>query len=103
VEEDRLMQVRVMIADTLVRRPHSDAREGMVVVEYVDHRSTTHLQALDAAWRICNAAHHLLDDGESRLRDVWDARSGGLGLGVGDLVEVDGVRYRCAPSGWDTL
>ena len=96
-----MMRVKVVVTDALVRVVDDpDARFPLVGLEYDDRRSTTVGEALDAAWTICTAAHHKLTEPEARLRDVWDAQAGGLGLSVGDLVEVDGVRYRRTPQGW---
>jgi hypothetical protein len=96
-----MMRVKVIAMDALVRiAGDPDARYPLVGLEYEDRRSTNVDEALDSVWRICTSAHHKLTDSESRLRDAWDAQGGGLGLSVGDLVEVDGVRYRRQPSGW---
>lgn len=94
------MRVRVIVADSLIRHPEGASRVPLGVLEYRDRRSTSVEEALDVAWRICNAAPHLLDEQQARLRDVWTARSGGLGLSVGDVVEVDGRKFRCEREGW---
>ena len=94
------MLVRITVNDSLVRHPDDRLRVPLRVLEYRDSRSTTVEEALDVAWRICNAAPHLLDEQQARLRDVWTGRSGGLGLSVGDVVEVDGRRFRCEREGW---
>lgn len=97
------MQIKITIADSLVRTPDDPSPVPLVAMEYRDRRSTTVQEALDVAWRICNAAPHLLDERQARLRDVWEGRSGGLGLSVGDVVEVDGARFRCEREGWTGL
>ncbi len=104
------MQVTLMVADSLVRHPLEVREDGShipsprlpkVVMTYQDRRSTSVAEALDAAWRICNAAPSKLTEAEARLRDVWDARAGGAALSVGDVVEVDGESWRCTPEGWE--
>lgn len=97
------MDIRVMIADSLVRLTGDGSRVPKVLLEYRDRRSTSVEEALESVWRICNAARHLLDEGEGALRDVWDFRAGGLRVGVGDCVEVDGVLWRCEAAGWSLV
>lgn len=95
------MQVSVILADVLLRTTDPSAsRVPKVVMSYTDRRSGSDIEALDECWRICNAAPHLLDETEQQLRDVWDSAAGGLGLSVGDVVEVDGRPYECRPDGW---
>jgi hypothetical protein len=93
------MQVRIVVANTLACFADDDFVPE-VVMAYRDRRSVTVTDALDQAWRICNAAHHRLDEAEQRLRAAWDACAGGLALSVGDVVEVDGNVFVCAPDGW---
>mgnify|MGYP003329318393 CR=1 FL=1 len=94
------MHIRVIILDSLVRYPDSNSTVPLAGLEYWDRRSTTSAEALETVWRICNAAPTKLTETELALRDVWDAAAGGLGLSVGDVVEVDGKQFRCTEEGW---
>lgn len=96
------MQIKVFVEDDLARHPAG--RQGLrLLVEFEDRRSRSVEEALDSVWRVTNGAPHLLDEAEQSLRGFWDVRAGGMSLSIGDVVEVDGVRWRCCAEGWSEM
>lgn len=62
---------------------------------YDDRTSTTRQAAAERAFTIVNGSIHHLDEVDLELRRRFRALNPGVGLGVGDFVEVNGVKLRC--------
>ena len=95
------MKVRIETVNDLCRLVKPDTERSVVLhFEYVDDESTSHREACQRAWRITSAAIMRLNEKDLSIRMKWEANARGLGLSVGDVVSVDGVRYQCCPDGW---
>ena len=70
------------------------------VLSWDDPVSGTPRAALEKAWSLTNANPERLDGWEAGVRSEWDRVAGGLSLGVGDVVVVDGTRYSCVTGGF---
>jgi len=66
------------------------------VLEY----TSKHLgeEAAEEAYHIFNAPEEMLDEDERLVVQQYRGHS----LSVGDVVQVDGIEYLCAGSGWQT-
>jgi len=62
---------------------------------YDDRTSVTREAAAERAFTIVNGSIHHLDEADLELRRRFRALNPGIGLGVGDVVEVNGVKLRC--------
>ena len=63
---------------------------------YNDTTSVTREAAAERAFTIVNGSIHHLEPADYELRRRFHALNPGIGLGVGDIVEVNGVKLRCA-------
>ena len=93
------MNVEVLVRNDLCR-PAVGQSNVVIRFVYVDRVSDSHRAACDRAWRITSAAIMRLDGEDLEIRMKWESVARGLTVSVGDVVVVDGVKYRCTPGGW---
>jgi len=67
---------------------------------YDDRASVTREAAAERAFNMVNGSIHHLEATDLELRQRFSALNPGVGLGVGDFVEVNGVKLRCNERGF---
>ena len=68
------------------------------------HWTTTgdNKQLLELLFKAFNAPDHYLTEEEEKLNKEYRAQKL-RSLSVGDIVQIDGKRYKCAPVGWEEI
>lgn len=94
------MRVELWVRTDLTRRPDGARAPLTRLAEWDDPDARTARQAAERAWRVCAHSAHTLSPLEREWREGWDAAARGYGLGVGDVVVVDGRALRCEPTGF---
>lgn len=70
-------------------------------VDPVIYESTlTGEDCAEEAFKASGAPEECLNEEEARIRTLWGRRRS---LCVGDMVEVDGILYRCESCGWKVI
>ena len=72
------------------------------VFHYIDHVGRWDSDILDRAFKLFNAPEEFLDPEELKITKVY-RRQGLRSLSVGDIVEVDNIKYLCESVGWRKL
>ena len=72
------------------------------VFNYIDERGKRDEEILENAFELFNAPEEFIDPGEVKIAKRY--RKNGLrSLSVGDVVEVDNIKYICEGVGWRKL
>ena len=72
------------------------------VFHYIDHVGRWDSDILDIAFKLFNAPEDFLDPEEAKIAKRY-RRQGLRSLSVGDVVELDNIKYLCESVGWRKL
>jgi len=72
------------------------------VFHYIDHVGRWDPDILESAFKLFNAPEDFLDPEEAKIAKRY-RRQGLRSLSVGDVVELDNIKYLCESVGWRKL
>ena len=90
--------IRIFEDQTPFNQRKCDNSHTKVYIETISYYTQTSGEsAADEAFHCSNAPEEILSEAQKIIASYWKGRRS---LSVGDIVEVDGISYRCESFGW---